>query len=137
LLADIRCIKGAYNSENIIKAVIFIIKKMISIKQLGFFITDNTIINDTAVRAILIYLLLKLEDFNFRRIKCLKHIINLAAKAFLFEKDADVFKKESKTKKKLLKLKIMRELYRKKDHLKSFITLLISLERHLKDAKPF
>jgi hypothetical protein len=84
LLADIKRVKDAHSGENIIKAVISIIKKMINIEQLGFFITDNTTTNDTAVRAILACLLLKLEDSDSRRIRCLRYIVNLVAKTFLF-----------------------------------------------------
>jgi hypothetical protein len=47
-------------------------------------------------------------------VRYLGHIINLAAKAFLFRKDADAFKEESETKKKLSKLEAVRELWRKK-----------------------
>jgi hypothetical protein len=93
---------------------------MISIKQLGFFITNNAIINDTAVRAILIYLLLKLENPDFKRIRCFRYIINLAAKAFLFKKDADAFKEKFEIKKKLLKLEAVRELWRKKELFENF-----------------
>jgi hypothetical protein len=67
--------------------------------QLGFFIIDNASPNNTAVRVILVELYLDFKDFDFKRIKCLKYIINLAVKAFLFEKDANTFKKDSLTKK--------------------------------------
>jgi hypothetical protein len=83
---------------------------MINIKRLRLFIGDNVTINDTAVRVILAYLRPDLKDPDSRRVKCLRHIINLAAKAFLFGKDADAFKEESKTKKRLLKLKMIRKL---------------------------
>jgi hypothetical protein len=66
------------------------------------------------VKAILAHLLPKLEDPDSRRVRCLGHIINLAAKAFLFGKDADAFEEESETKKKLCKLEAVRELWRKK-----------------------
>jgi hypothetical protein len=105
-----RRVKGAYNGENITEAIILIIKEMISIKQLGYFVVNNATTNDTAIRAILAYLLLKLEDSDFRRVKYLNHIINLAVKAFLFGNDADAFEEESETKKKLLKLEAVREL---------------------------
>jgi hypothetical protein len=120
LLADIRRVKGAHSGENIAEAVIPIIKEMINIKQLDYFVADNATINDTAIRAILAYLLLKLEDPDSRRVRCLDHIINLAAKAFLFGNDADAFEEESETKKKLLKLKAVRELWRKKGPLRKF-----------------
>ena len=93
---------------------------MISIEQLGFFIADNATTNNTAVRAILAYLLLKLDNPDSRHIRCLEYIINLAAKAFLFRKDADAFKEESETKKKLFKLEAVRELWWKKGPLRKF-----------------
>jgi hypothetical protein len=52
---------------------------------------DNAITNDTAIRVILTYFLLKLEDPDSRRVRYFSYIINLAAKAFLFGKDADAF----------------------------------------------
>jgi hypothetical protein len=120
LLAGMRRVKGAHSGENIAEAVIPIIKEMISIKQLGYFVADNATTNDTAIRAILAYLLPKLEDPDSRRVRCLGHIINLAAKAFLFGNDADAFEEESETKKKLLKLEAVRELWRKKGPLGKF-----------------
>jgi hypothetical protein len=51
------------------------------------------------MRAILVYLLLKLEDPDFGYMRCLDYIINLAAKVFLFKKDVDAFKEESEFKK--------------------------------------
>jgi hypothetical protein len=95
LLADIRRIKGLYSGENIAKAIISIFKEMINIKRLGFFTSDNVSLNNTVIRVILTYLRFNLKDPDFRYIKCLKYIINLAAKAFLFKKNADAFKEES------------------------------------------
>jgi hypothetical protein len=95
LLADIKRVKGVYNGENIAEAIISIIKILVSLNQLGFFIKDNAGSNNTAIRTILAYLLPDLKDSNFRRIRYLGHIINFTAKVFLFRKDADAFKKES------------------------------------------
>jgi hypothetical protein len=91
LLVGMKRIKELYINENIIKVVISIIKTIISSNQLGFFIGDNIISNNTAIRAILVYLRLDLKDLDSRRVRCLSYIINLAAKAFLFGKDADAF----------------------------------------------
>jgi hypothetical protein len=110
LLAGIKRIKGSYISENITKVVIPIIEAIISSNQLGFFIGDNTASNNTIIRAILAHLCPDLKNSNSRRVRYLGYIINLAAKAFLFKKDADAFKEESKTKKKLSKLEAVREL---------------------------
>ena len=99
LLAGMRRIKGAYSGENIAEAIIPIIEEMISKERLGFFIGDNATTNNTAIRAILAHLLPELKNPDSRRIRCLSYIINLAAKAFLFGKDADAFEEESQTKK--------------------------------------
>jgi hypothetical protein len=114
LLAGIRRVKGAHSGENIAEAIIPILKQMISKERLGFFIGDNAGINDTAIRIILAHLLPNLKDPDSRRVKCLGHIINLAAKAFLFGKDADAFEEKSKMKKRQLKAEAVRELWRKK-----------------------
>jgi hypothetical protein len=60
--------------------------------KLGYFIADNDARNDTYIRAILRKHRSNIKDFDSRRVRCLKHIINLAAKAFLFGKNVDVFK---------------------------------------------
>jgi hypothetical protein len=114
LLAGMKRVKGAHTGENIAEAVIPIIDMMISSDQLGFFVGDNAGTNGTAIRAILAHLRPDLKDPDCRRVRCLGHIINLAAKAFLFGKDADAFEEESQTKKQLSKLEAVRELWRQK-----------------------
>jgi hypothetical protein len=91
LLAGMKRIKGLYIGENITEVVIPIIEAIINSNQLGFFIGDNTASNNTTIRAILTYLRPDLKDLDSRRMRCLGYIINLAAKAFLFGKDADAF----------------------------------------------
>lgn len=114
LLAGVRRVKGHHSGENIAEAVIPVLQTMISSDQIGYFIGDNDGRNDTAIRAILAQLRPDLKDPDSRRVRCLGHIINLAAKAFLFGKDADAFEEESQSKKQLDKLEAVRELWRKK-----------------------
>jgi hypothetical protein len=120
LLAGMKRVRGAHSGENIAEAVIPIIETMISVERLGFFIGDNASTNDTAIRAILVHLRPDIKDPDSRRVRCLGHIINLAAKAFLFGKDADAFEEESQTKKSLSKLEAVRELWRKKGPIGKF-----------------
>jgi hypothetical protein len=54
--------------------------------KLGYFIADNDDRNDTYIRAILKKHRLDIKDPDSRKVRCLGHIINLAAKAFLFGK---------------------------------------------------
>jgi hypothetical protein len=110
LLAGIKRIKEAKTRENIAKTVIPIIKRIVSGARLGFFIRDNASENSTVIRAILIYLRPDLEDPDFKRVRCLSYIINFIAKAFLFNKEVDTFKEDSRTKKELSKFEAIREL---------------------------
>ena len=49
LLAGMRQIKGSHSGENIAEAVIPIIQVMGIVDRLGFFIKDNTSINNTVI----------------------------------------------------------------------------------------
>jgi hypothetical protein len=124
LLADKRRIKGSYNGDNIAKAIIFIFKEMINMKRLGFFISDNASFNNTAIRAILAYLRFNLKDPDFKRVKCLRHIINLTAKAFLFKKKTPTpLKRNLRLKNNCRSSRLCESSGGRKTLLKSFITL--------------
>jgi hypothetical protein len=114
LLAGMKRVRGAHTGENIAEAVIPIIEEMVSNDRLGFFMGDNASENSTVIRAILTHLCPEEKDPNSKRVRCLGHIINLAAKAFLFGKDADAFEEESQTKKERARFEAVRELWRKK-----------------------
>jgi hypothetical protein len=103
-------VRGAHTEKNIAETVILIIKRIINSDRLGFFMRDNAFKNGTAIRVIIIYLYSNEKDSNFKRVKCLGYIINLAVKAFLFEKDADAFEEKSQTKEKRIKFQAVREL---------------------------
>jgi hypothetical protein len=84
LLAGMKRVRGAHTGENIAETVIPIIKEMISVNRLGFFMGDNASENSTEIRAIIAHLCPNEKDPNSRRVRYLGHIINLAVKAFLF-----------------------------------------------------
>jgi ribosome biogenesis protein Nip4 len=91
-LIGIRRINGAYTGENITKAVMPVLIKNGILLKLGYFIANNDARNDIYIRVILRKHRPNIKDFNGRRVYCLRYIINLAAKAFLFGKNADAFK---------------------------------------------
>jgi ribosome biogenesis protein Nip4 len=91
-LVDIRRINGVYINKNIAKAVIPILVEIKILLKLGYFIANNDSRNDTYIRAILRKHRPNIKDPDSRRIRCLEYIINLAAKAFLFGRNADAFK---------------------------------------------
>jgi hypothetical protein len=84
-------VKGSYSGENIAEAVIPIIIVLGIKDQLGFFIGDNIGLNNTTIRVILRKLRPNIKDPDSRRVRCLGHIINLAAKAFLFNNNKESF----------------------------------------------
>jgi hypothetical protein len=55
-----------------------------------------------------------IKNPDSRRVRCLGHIINLAAKAFLFGKDSDSFEANSRDKKEKADFEAVRKLWR--DH---------------------
>jgi hypothetical protein len=85
LLADMKRVRGAHTRENITETVIPIIKEIISIDRLEFFIGDNASENGIIIRAIITYLYSNEKDFNSKRVRYLGYIINFAVKAFLFK----------------------------------------------------
>ena len=84
--------RGAYSGENIAEVAIPVLQEYGVIAKLGVFVTDNAESNDTAIRHILAAIRPDIKDADSRRARCLGHIINLAAKAFLFSKDVKAFK---------------------------------------------
>jgi hypothetical protein len=131
LLAEIKRIKGVYIKKNITKTVIPIIKKMVNNNRLGFFIKDNASENSTAIRAIITYLYFNEKDLNFKRIRYLDYIINLAVKAFFFKKRRRRIRREILNKKKRVRFKAVRELWRKKELVEKFYNTVSFIRKNL------
>jgi hypothetical protein len=108
-LIDIRRINEAYINENIVKTVIPILIKIGILLKLGYFIINNDSRNDIYIRVILKKHRPNIKDFNSRRVRYLKYIINLAVKTFLFGKNVDAFKDSINTVYKNGHLKALRE----------------------------
>jgi hypothetical protein len=66
------------------------------IDPVGFFILDNASSNDTAGKHILASLPVESspEEYCYRRLRSLGHIINLAAQAFPFGQNIEAFKND-------------------------------------------
>ena len=81
---------AAHGGEQIAEIIVAVIKEYECVEKLGVFIGDNVDSNDTAWRETL-YQLHPGRDPQASRSRCLGHIINLAAKAFLFGKNIEAF----------------------------------------------
>jgi hypothetical protein len=81
---------GTHHGEDISEAILPVLEEYKIGPNLGVFVADNADSNDTAIRAMLQVLRpdLNIEDCRSR---FLGHILNLAAKAFLFGKETSAF----------------------------------------------
>ena len=73
--------------------VITVIREYDIARRLEFFVLDNAEFNDICVDAVLKAVRPDLEK-KARRLRCLGHIMNLAAQALLFDTDSDAFTAE-------------------------------------------
>ena len=90
-LLAIRQLKGEHSGENIAGAVLKVISEYRISKRVGYFVLDNVSSNDVAVDHILrsLYPDMTAAARKRRRLRCLAHVINLVAKAFLLGPKAD------------------------------------------------
>jgi hypothetical protein len=113
-LIGMRRVSGTHSGENIAEAMIPVLQEMGVVFRLGYFIGDNHDANATCLRAICRRLRPDIKDPDSRRVRCLGHILNLAAKAFLFGKDADAFEDATNSKREKGHIAELRKEWRKK-----------------------
>jgi hAT family C-terminal dimerisation region len=89
-LIAMKRLKRRHGGEDIAAVMIPVLEEYEIPPNLGVFVADNADSNDTAIRKTLTAVRPDL-DSSRRRSRCLGHIINLAAKAFLFGKDTAAF----------------------------------------------
>jgi hypothetical protein len=90
-LIGIREIEGVHNGENIASVISQVIQEFNLSDKLGVFIGDNSGNIDTAVECLVGEFWPNEVGMETRRARCIAHIINLAAKAFLFGNNCDAF----------------------------------------------
>lgn len=90
----LRRIKNKHDGDKLADILLHVIREYdILPPELGAFMADNAETNDKAVRLVLNELQpgIKQKEITARRARCVAHIINLAAQAFLFGKDVAAF----------------------------------------------
>ena len=90
VLLALRRVIGGHGGEQIAEILIEVITEYGFQAKLGVFVGDNADSNDTAWKATL-RVLHPDRDSKASRSRCLGHIINLAAKAFIFGKQVEAF----------------------------------------------
>ena len=107
ILIGLKRVKGAHTGENIAEAILQVTNEFGIADKVGYFQADNAGNNDTCVQAILDEIA-PFSSAAHRRLRCYGHVINLAAKAFLFGHNPDAFELEIENLEKL-KLEIRHE----------------------------
>lgn len=87
----LRRVFDEHTGENIAESVLQVIMTYGIQAKIGYFMLDNAGSNDTAVDAILkqLFPLMKKEKRKQRRLRCLGHVINLAAQTFILGKNSE------------------------------------------------
>ena len=133
LLIGMRRVHGAHSGENIAEAMTPVLQDFDIAPRLGYYIGDNHGANDTCLREICRKLRPDIKDPDSRRVRCLGHILNLAAEAFLFGTDSESFQEETNQKRSKAHIEELRKLWRKKGPIGRFhntvLHIRVSLER--------
>ena len=87
--------------------------------------------NDTTIEAVLKHFFpgWSVKKRTSRRLRCLRHIINLAAKAFLYSKEADAFEKDIESFKEKSDLLKELTLWRKRGPIGKLYNIVIFIYR--------
>ena len=95
-LIALRKIDGAHSGENMAAYLPEVVNEYEIIGRIGFFTLDNAESNDSCLRTFLRTSDPTVTDevIKAHRIRCFGHVVNLAAKAFLFGKNAEAFEQE-------------------------------------------
>jgi hypothetical protein len=95
-LIALRRITGIHSGENMASHLLEVAQEYEISDKLGFFTLDNAGTNDTCLHTFLAACQPNVtnDEVKSRRIRCFGHVLNLAAKAFLFGKNADAFEVE-------------------------------------------
>jgi hypothetical protein len=122
--------KGTHHEEDIAEVIIPVLREYKLLLNLGVFIADNVDSNDSVIQATLSVLRPDLNAAS-RRSRCLGHIINLAAKAFLFGKETAAFEEAVESVDEVdeatesTKMKKAQELWRKRGPIGKFHNLVV------------
>ena len=87
VLLGIKHVKGSHKGENLASYLVKLIDDYRFQDNLGYFMLDNAENMDTTVQCLLASINPQLKPKK-RRLRCIGHIINFIAKAFLFGADA-------------------------------------------------
>jgi len=89
-LIALQSLDGEHTGENMAALLLKVFREYKIGSRIGFFITDNTSSNDVCIDLVLrkLYPSMSEKQRKRRRLRCLGHVVNLSAQAFLFGKQS-------------------------------------------------
>ena len=93
VLIDLQQLHGPHSGENMAQLVIEIIMEYDIVDKIDYFVLDNASFNNTCVEIVLRRLHPDLNPIHCH-LHCLGHVLNLGAKAFLFDQETEAFETE-------------------------------------------
>ena len=111
-ILTLRKLRGLHSGENIRQLLHQILKEYDLPDRLGYFITNNANSNDNMSSSSFVsFILIRFCAHHLkRRIRCLRYILNLAAKVFFFSADPNAFKIEIEVNRRFNRLKTKQQL---------------------------
>jgi hypothetical protein len=91
VLIGMKRMEYSYTGEDIAEQLAPLLEEYGIVLTLGVFISDNVDVNNIAIKSTLRRIRPDINDITGRRSRCLGHIINLAAQAFIFGKNIKAF----------------------------------------------
>ncbi len=90
-LLAIRPVYGEHSGVNIAQTILTVFSEFRIGCKIGYFVTDNAQNNDTAIDAVIhaLYPAMLKPERDKRRLRCLGHVVNLCAQAFILGKNAE------------------------------------------------
>ena len=92
-LLSFRRIYGSHSGENQAEVILEVLREY-GVREVGYFVCDNALSNDVAVKLVLRQLYPGIEDpkITTRRLRCFGHIVNLCAQSLLSASDVEAKK---------------------------------------------
>jgi hypothetical protein len=96
VLIGLKRMKYSHSGESTAEQIVPVLQEFGVVgERVGVFVADNAEVNDVAIKEILQQLRPDIKDPRTRRGRCLGHILNLAAQAFIFGKDVAAFEEST------------------------------------------
>lgn len=114
---------GDYSRKNQVKAILPVFDKYLPKAKFWYFIIDNVFLNDIYIIEIINLIHLNLDTIK-KKLQCIRDIINLIARVFIFANKSGSFKGDIAIAKNTNNLEITMKLWKKQSMIGKFHNLI-------------